>query len=58
VSLATFLRDHGMPDDIDKVAPERIRAFLVAERERTSLAFAQQHYRNRHIYFGYVEGSG
>jgi site-specific recombinase XerD len=54
-SLATFLRDHDMPDGIEDVAPEHIRAFLLAERERTPSAFAQQHYRNLHVYFRWVE---
>lgn len=57
-SLAKFLRDHDMPDDIDKVGPEHIRAFLVAERERTSPAFGQQHYRNLNVYFRWVEAEG
>jgi site-specific recombinase XerD len=57
-SLAKFLREHDMPDDIDKVAPDHIRAFLVAERERTSPAFAQQHYRNLHVYFRWIEAEG
>jgi hypothetical protein len=41
-SLSAFLRAQGMPDDIEDAAPEHIRAFLVAARERTSPAFAQQ----------------
>jgi site-specific recombinase XerD len=57
-SLSAFLREHGMPDDIEKVEPEHIRAFLVAERERTSPAFAQQHYRNLHVYFNWIEREG
>jgi site-specific recombinase XerD len=57
-SLAKFLRDHDMPDDIEKVGPEHIGAFLVAERERTSAAFAQQHYRNLHVYFRWIEREG
>ena len=57
-SLAKFLRDHDMPDDIDKVASERIRAFLLAECERTSPASAQQHYRNLHVYFQWIDAEG
>jgi len=57
-SLAKFLRDHDMPDDIELVEPEHIRAFLVSERERTSPAFAQQHYRNLHVYFNWIESEG
>jgi len=44
-----------MPDGIADVAPERIRASLLAECERTSPAFAWQHYRNLHVYFRWVE---
>jgi site-specific recombinase XerD len=47
-----------MRDDVDKVAPDHIRAFLLAERERTSPAFAQQHYRNLHVYFRWIEAEG
>jgi site-specific recombinase XerD len=57
-SLAKFLHDHDMPDDIDKVASDHIRAFLLAERERTSPAFAQQQYRNLHVYFRWIETEG
>lgn len=57
-SLAKFLRDHDMPDDIEAVAPEHIRAFLLAERERTSAASAQKHYRNLHVYFGWIAAEG
>jgi site-specific recombinase XerD len=57
-SLAKFLREHDMPDDIEDVEPEHIRAFLVSERERTSAAFSQQHYRNLHVYFRWIESEG
>jgi len=57
-SLARFLRENGMPDDVEKVATEHVRAFLLAERERTSPAFAQQHYRNLHVYFRWIEAEG
>lgn len=57
-SLAAFLRSHDMPDDIEAVGPEHIRAFLLAERERTSPAFSQQHYRNLHVYFRWIEAEG
>jgi site-specific recombinase XerD len=57
-SLAKFLRGHDMPDDIEKVGPEHIRAFLVSWRERTSPTFGQQHYRNLHVYFRWIEAEG
>jgi hypothetical protein len=54
--LAKCLRDHDMPDDIDKVGPDHLRAFLLAESERTSPAFAQQHCRNLHMEASHVRG--
>lgn len=42
-SLPKLPLDHDMPDDIGQVTSEHIRAFLAAERERTSPAFAQHH---------------
>jgi site-specific recombinase XerD len=57
-SLAGFLRGNGMPDDVEKVEPDHIRAFLVAERERTSPAFAQQHCRNLPVYFRWIDAEG
>jgi hypothetical protein len=36
--LATFPREQGMPDDIETVAPEHIRAFLASQRERANSA--------------------
>ena len=56
--LATFLQDHGMPDDLEAVDAEHILAFLVEERERTSAASAQKHYRNLHIYFRWIKDEG
>lgn len=57
-SLARFLREQGMPDDIELVDAEHIRAFLVAERERTSPASAQKLYRSLHVYFRWIEAEG
>jgi site-specific recombinase XerD len=57
-SLSAFLRENAMPDDIEDVAPDHIRAFLVSERERTSAAYAQQHYRNLHVYFRWIKAEG
>jgi hypothetical protein len=47
-----------MPGDIEEAGPEHVRALLVAEREPTSATFAQQHYRNPHVYFCRIEGEG
>jgi hypothetical protein len=41
-SLTTFLAANDMPGEIDDVTTESICAFLVAERERTTPAYAQQ----------------
>src|ERR1700722_6463282 len=57
-ALTAFLRDNGMPDDVEKVGPENIRAFLGTQRERTSPASAQKHYRNLHVYFRWIEAEG
>jgi len=47
-----------MPDGIGETAPEHIRAFLRAERERASPATAQRHYRNLHVWFAWLEAEG
>lgn len=57
-SLAAYLRVHSMPDGIGETAPEHIRAYLRAERERTSPATAQRHYRNLHVWFNWLEREG
>jgi integrase/recombinase XerD len=56
--LGKHLREHGMPDDLEEVGPEHIRAFLLAERDKTSAASAQKHYRNLHVYFGWLQAEG
>ena len=53
-SLAAFLAVNDMPGGIDDVTTERIRAFLVAERERTTPAYAQQHYRNLSVFWNWL----
>src|SRR5215469_4119183 len=57
-SLAKYLREQGMPDDIETIDAPQIREFLGSERERTSPAFAQQHYRNLHVFFRWIEAEG
>ncbi|HEU5421343.1 MAG TPA: tyrosine-type recombinase/integrase, partial [Streptosporangiaceae bacterium] len=57
-SLGRYLREHSMPDDIGGVEPEHIRAFLRDERERTSAATAQRHYRSLHVWFAWLEAEG
>lgn len=51
--LGGFLDGKGMP-----LEPKSIRAFLVAERDRTSPASAQKHYRNLHVFFGWLAAEG
>ena len=46
-----------MPDDIGQVTSGHIRAFLVAERERTWPAFAR-HHRSLHVCFRWIETEG
>ncbi|HTW01329.1 MAG TPA: phage integrase N-terminal SAM-like domain-containing protein, partial [Streptosporangiaceae bacterium] len=56
--LSKHLREHDMPDDIEDVEAEHVRAFLLSERERTSAASAQKHYRNLHVFFHWIETEG
>lgn len=53
-SLAAFLAANNMPGEVDDVTTESIRAFLVAERERTTPAYAQQHYRNLSVWWNWL----
>lgn len=53
-SLAAFLAANNMPGEVDDVTTESIRAFLVAERERTTPAHAQQHYRNLSVWWNWL----
>lgn len=57
-SLARFLRENDMPDDLEQVDAEHIRAFLKSERERTSPASAQKLYRSLHVFFRWIESEG
>lgn len=57
-ALSAFLRENDMPGGTGEVAAEHIRAFLVAERERSSPAWSQQHYRNLHVFFGWLAAEG
>jgi site-specific recombinase XerD len=51
--LAAYLGSENL-----ELAPPAIRAFLAAERDRTSPASAQKHYRNLHVYFGWLVAEG
>lgn len=49
-SLAAFLAANDMSAGIDDVTTENIHVFLMAEREVTTPAFSQQHYRNMSVF--------
>jgi integrase/recombinase XerD len=53
-----FLAANDMPAGIDDVTTESIRAFLVAERERTTAAYSQQHYRNLSVFWNWLAAEG
>jgi integrase/recombinase XerD len=57
-SLGKYLREHSMPDDLGGVEPQHIRAFLRDERDRTSAATAQRHYRSLDVWFAWLEAEG
>ena len=57
-SLTAFLAANDMPGEIDDVTTESIRAFLVAERERTTSAYSQQHYRNLSVFWNWLAAEG
>jgi site-specific recombinase XerD len=56
--LGAYLASAGLTDDIEHTGPAEIRAFLVAERERTSATSAQVHYRNLRVYLGWLIREG
>jgi integrase/recombinase XerD len=56
--LSKFLDAHAFPNDVETVEAEHLRAFLVEEREKTSAASAQKHYRNLHVYFAWLASEG
>jgi site-specific recombinase XerD len=49
-----FLAKQGMPSDIERVDAEHVRAFLLAEEQRTSAASAAVHFRNLRVFFGWL----
>ena len=51
-ALHSYLTGHGMPSDIEGVEAEHVRAFLLAEEERTSAVSAAVHFRNLRVFFG------
>jgi hypothetical protein len=57
-SLAAFLAANDMPAEVDDVTTGSIRAFLVGERDRTTAAFSQQHYRNLSVFWSWLAAEG
>jgi site-specific recombinase XerD len=57
-ALHGFLTAQGMPADVEDVAAEHIRAFILAEEKRTSAASAAVHFRNLRVYFGWLDSEG
>jgi site-specific recombinase XerD len=57
-ALQRFLASRGMPADIEEVDAEHIRAFILAEEQRTSAASASVHFRNLRVYFGWLAREG
>lgn len=52
--LAAWLAANGHPAGTESVDAPHIRAFLAAERDRTSAASAHHHYRNLRVLFGWL----
>ncbi len=57
-ALQAFLVAQDMPTDAERVDAEHIRAFLLAEEQRTSPASAAVHFRNLRVYFGWLAREG
>jgi site-specific recombinase XerD len=52
--LCRFLVDQDMPADVEGVDAQHIRAYLLAEEQRTSAASAAVHFRNIRVFFGWL----
>jgi integrase/recombinase XerD len=57
-ALISFLADQGMPTDTEGIDPSHIRAFVLAEEQRTSPASAAVHFRNLRVFFGWLATEG
>ena len=53
-ALYAYLTAQDMPSDIEGVDAEHVRAFLLAEEERTSAVSAAVHFRNLRVFFGWL----
>jgi site-specific recombinase XerD len=56
--LIRYLKDHELPDDTERIDAPHLRAFLLAEAERTSPVSAAVHFRNLRVLFGWLGREG
>jgi site-specific recombinase XerD len=56
--LAGWLGASGLPADTEGITAAHLRAFLAAERDRTSAISAHQHYRNLRVLFRWLASEG
>jgi site-specific recombinase XerD len=56
--FTAWLEASGHPADTEGVGAEHIRAFLAAERDRTSAISAHQHFRNLRVLFRWLAKEG
>lgn len=56
--LVAYCKDHGLPDDTERIDAPHLRAFLLAETERTSPVSAAVHYRNLRVLFNWLDREG
>lgn len=57
-ALCAYLTEHDLPADAEGVQADHLRAFLIAEKERTSAVSASVHYRNLNVFFGWIVREG
>src|SRR6266702_5891122 len=57
-AFCRFLADQGMPVSVEDVDASHVRAFLLAEEQRTSAASAAVHFRNIRVFFGWLASEG
>src|SRR5215813_18989 len=56
--FTAWLERNGHPADTEGIDAPHIRAFLAAERDRTSAVSAHQHYRNLRVLFKWMAKEG
>jgi site-specific recombinase XerD len=57
-AFCRFLANQDMPAFVEDVDASHIRAFLLAEEQRTSAASAAVHFRNIRVFFGWLASEG